>query len=140
MNLLQTLIKGKVLKSNLDSDRDIVTLARKGLDTKAFYVFSSTIKMPEKELAGLLNISARTISNYKISEKPLDANYSEHLLKLIKLYKKGEAIFGNIDEFNYWLRKPFWNARQSPMDWLSTPGGVDLVVKEIENIAEGYPI
>jgi uncharacterized protein (DUF2384 family) len=61
-------------------------------------------------------------------------------LKLIKLYKKGEAVFGNIDEFNYWLRKPFWNARQSPMDWLSTPGGVDLVVKEIENIAEGYPI
>lgn len=113
--------------------------ARKGVRTKVFYDFAEIIEMSEKNLASLINLSARTISNYKEKKKPLEPMYSEHLLKLIALYEKGEEIFGSIDEFNYWLRKPFWGSNEKPIDWLVTSGGVDLVAEEIDKLAQGYP-
>jgi len=114
--------------------------ARSGLASKVFYDFADAIKMPEKKLASIINLSSRTISNYKEKKKKLEPIYSEHLLKLIALYKKGEDIFGNIDEFNYWLNKPFWNSGVKPVDWISTSGGVDLISEEIDKMAQGYPV
>ena len=96
--------------------------------------------MPEKMLASIINLSARTISNYSEQHKMLEPVNSEHLLKLISLYDAGETIFGSIDEFNYWLRKPLWNSKETPLDWITTPGGVDLVSDELANLAEGYPV
>lgn len=118
----------------------IVSAARKGLKTKVFYDFAETIKIPEKNLASILNLSSRTISNYYQDEKVLDPIYSEHLLKLMSLYEKGEDIFGNIDEFNYWLKKPLWNKKTIPFDLIATSGGVDLIMEELNQLAQGYPL
>ncbi|HET7116565.1 MAG TPA: antitoxin Xre-like helix-turn-helix domain-containing protein [Hanamia sp.] len=123
--------------SNLNA---IVSAARKGIKTKVFYDFAETIKMSEKNLASILNLSSRTISNHFQAEKVLQPIYSEHLLKLISLYEKGEEIFGNIDEFNYWLRKPFWNKKAVPLDLVATAGGVDLINQELDKLAQGYPV
>ena len=132
-------IKSKFKYLDIVSNHAIVFSARKGLKTKIFYDLAETIKMPEKNLAHIINLSARTISNYKEKRKNLEPLYSEHLLKLIALFEKGEEIFGSIDEFNYWLNKPFWNSRQKPIHWIVTTGGVDLVMEEIDKLAQGYP-
>src|SRR5258708_29915485 len=124
---------------DLKSTYAIVFSARKGIKPKVFYDFADSIKMPEKNLALLLNLSSRTISNYKEQQKTLEPVQSEHLLKLIALFGQGEEIFGNVDEFNYWLRKPFWNPREKPIDWLVTPRGVDLVADELDRLAHAYP-
>jgi putative toxin-antitoxin system antitoxin component (TIGR02293 family) len=133
-------IRGRFNNLDLGNAYNLVFSARKGIKTKVFYDFANSIKMPEKALAVLLNLSSRTISNYKDQHRSLEPAYSEHLLKLISLFGKGEEIFGNIDEFNYWLQKPFWNAKEKPMDWLVTPGGVDLVIDELERLANAYPV
>lgn len=132
-------IKYKFKELDFLSNHAIFVSARKGLRTKIFYDFAETIKMPERNLASIINLSARTISNYKEKKKNLEPLYSEHLLKLIALFEKGEEIFGSIDEFNYWLKKPFWNSKERPIDWLVTSGGVDLVTEEINKLAQGYP-
>ncbi len=132
-------VKNRFKNLNLSSSHAIVFSARKGLKPKIFYDFAEAVKMPEKILAGILNLSARTISNYKEQQKVLEPVYGEHLLKLISLFEKGESIFRNIDEFNYWLRKPFWNSHETPLDWINTPGGVDLVIEELDKLAQGYP-
>lgn len=131
-------LKYKFKHLDFMSNHAIFFSARKGLKTKVFYDFAETIKMSEKTLASIINLSARTISNYKERRKALGPLYSEHLLKLIALFEKGEGIFGNIDEFNYWLKKPFWNSEEKPLDWLVTSGGVDLVTEEIDKLAQGY--
>ena len=132
----------RVRFSNLDmkSSFAIVFSARKGIKPKVFYDFADSIKMSEKKLALMLNLSSRTISNYKEQQKTLDPVQSEHLLKLIALFGKGEEIFGNIDEFNYWLQKPFWIAKERPIDWLVTPGGVDLVIDELDRLSHAYAV
>lgn len=138
--IIHDLIRDRFAKLDLTSAFTLVSLARKGIKTKIFYDFAESVKMPEKNLAELINISSRTVSNYKEKQKPLDPIQSEHLLKLITLFGKGEEVFGNIDEFNYWLNKPFWNAREKPIAWLITPGGVDLLMDELERLAYGYAV
>lgn len=123
--------------SNLNA---IVSAARKGIKTKVFYDFAETINMPEKNLAAVINVSSRTISNYKNEEKLLEPMYSEHLLKLIHLFEKGEELFGSVDEFNYWLKKSFLNKKITHGELINTVGGVDLISEELEKLAQGYPV
>jgi putative toxin-antitoxin system antitoxin component (TIGR02293 family) len=127
-------------KLDLKNEFAIVLSARKGIKTKIFYDFATTIKMPEKNLAELINLNSRTISNYATKQKSFEPIQSEHLLKLIALYVKGEEIFGNVGEFNYWLQKPFWNSKEKPIDWLVTPGGVDLLMDELDRLAHAYVV
>ena len=123
----------------IQNDYSLVKKAKAGINTNVFYTFAESIKMPEKLLASVLNLSPRTISNYRDQNKDLDANYSEHLLKLIALFEKGKEYLGTIDEFNNWLEKPFWNSEEKPSDFLNTSGGVDLLIDRLERMAQGYP-
>jgi putative toxin-antitoxin system antitoxin component (TIGR02293 family) len=124
----------------IKDDYSLIKKAQKGLGTEVFYSFANTIKMPEKTLAAIINLSQRTISNYRDQNKHLDANYSEHLLKLINLYGFGKDILGSLNEFNLWLNRPFWNSNEKPIDFISTSGGVDLIYAELEKLAQGYPV
>lgn len=133
-------IRERFRSLDLETGFDMVFSARKGIRPRIFFDFADSIGMPEKKLAMLINISSRTIHNYKEQQKPLDPVQSEHLLKLIALYARGEELFGNMDEFNYWLQKPFWNSTQKPFDWLNTPGGVDLVKDELGRLSHGYAV
>ena len=132
-------VRKKFKDFNLETLSSIVSSARKGVSAKVFYDFAETVKIPEKNLAVIINLSARTIGNYKTQRKMLAPAYSEHLLKLIALFEKGEDIFGNIDEFNYWLKKPLWNSEDKPSDWIVTQGGVDMIMEELDRLAQGYP-
>src|SRR5690606_1177064 len=124
----------------MKDDYSLVKKAREGIDTKIFYSLAEQIKMPEKTLASVINLSPRTISNYREQNKDLDANYSEHLLKIINLYHLGQEIFGSLDEFTFWLQRPFYNSTEKPMDLMKTVGGVDLIAQEVEKLAQGYPL
>lgn len=122
----------------LKDELSIVNAARKGVRPGVFYSFANVAKLPEKSLASLLHLHPRTISNYKSRRRYLNPVESEHLLKLIVLFTKGEELFGSIDEFNQWLHKPYWNTKETPMSWLNTPGGVDLITEELDRLAHGY--
>ena len=125
---------------SIQDDYKLLKKAREGLKTDVFYLLADAINMPEKTLASVINLSPRTISNYRDQEKGLDPIYSEHLLKLINLYNFGKDIFGSLDEFTLWMNRPFWNSEDKPIDFISTSGGVDLVYEEIEKLAQGYPV
>ncbi len=118
----------------------LVKKAREGVRTEVFYSLADAIKMPEKTLASVINLSPRTISNYREQKKNLDPTYSEHLLKLINLYRSGEELLGSLEEFSLWMNRPFWNSEEKPIDLITTSGGVDLVQEEIEKLAQGYPV
>ncbi len=130
-------VKNKFKLFDLTNSRSLVASARKGVKPELFYDLATIIKMPEKNLAQIIHMSPRTVSNYREGKKSLDPVQSEHLLKLAALFEQGEELLGNVDEFNYWLQKPFWNAKEKPMDWLVTPGGVDLVMDELTRLAYG---
>ncbi|MCW3107294.1 MAG: hypothetical protein JWQ09_1800, partial [Segetibacter sp.] len=52
-------IKNRFKNLDLKNPYSIVFSARKGLKTNVFYDFAEAIKMPEKTLANVINLSAR---------------------------------------------------------------------------------
>ena len=123
----------------IKSDLQIFKQAVGGVNAGLFYSFAETVKMDYKSLAGLLHLSSRTVSNYHQNKQAFEPAQGEHLLKLIALYDKGIEILGSVEEFSYWLNRPFWGSEEKPADWLITSGGIDQVIKELDRIAYGYP-
>lgn len=124
----------------LNNNLQIVYSARKGIRPSVFYSFARAVKMTEQNLATLLHLHPRTIQNRRKQQKNLDPVESEHLLKLIALFARGEELFGSVDEFNNWLHKPSWNNKEKPIDLLITPGGTDIMSDELERLAHGYAV
>lgn len=118
----------------------IFQYAKKGVSVSLFFSFAAAVNMPYKLLASILNSNLKTVTAYQYTQKNLEPATGEHLLKLIALYNKGIELFRNIDEFNSWLNKPFWNMDEKPIEWLITPGGVDLVAQELDQLGYGYPV
>lgn len=131
----------KIFKTNkLNSRQEIVLAARKGIQADIFFSFSKKIGLSENHVAQWLHLHPRTINNYAENKKVLNPVESEHLLKLIALYAKGEEVLGSVNQFNQWLISPSWMSNDKPSDWLFTPGGVDFVSDELDRMAFGYPV
>jgi uncharacterized protein (DUF2384 family) len=56
------------------------------------------------------------------------------------LFNKGVAIFGNANNFHNWLKKPFYNSKETPMEWIIKSGGIELLIEELDRLAQGYPV
>ncbi|MCW3107166.1 MAG: hypothetical protein JWQ09_1672 [Segetibacter sp.] len=133
-------IKKRFKSFDLQSPHSIRSYANKGIKVDVFLALAEALNMPEKSLAAIINLPERMINNYKEERNNLETEQAEHLLKLIALYQKGEEIFGNVEEFNYWLKKPFWKAEETPVSRLITPAGVDLLMNELDKLVHGYPV
>lgn len=134
----KNLLKQNVLLSYYN--KDISMNARKGIDPTLFFDASKDFKLSIPQLEQILHISGKTIQNKLEKNIALGPVHSEHLLKLMALYKKGVQLFRTVDEFNHWLTKPFWFSKEQPLDWLVTPGGIDAIMDELVKMAYGDAI
>ena len=125
-------------KSNIRDLQSIVLSAQKGIQAKAFFDVASLSGIDRNQLAGLLNVSLKTLTRYHQQKKKLSAGKSERVLKLLALYKKGEEIFGNVNEFRKWMNEPAYGlGNMIPVSLLQTSGGIDLTMEELSRIEFG---
>lgn len=121
----------------MDSE-DIVFQALEGVDAEVFNQVVDEYNISDDQLAGLLNISKRTISNYIQKKRTLSPFEGELLLKYRRLNIKGKEIFGSLEAFHQWLNKPaFGLDNRIPFSLLRTSEGINLVMDEVERIAFG---
>ncbi len=117
---------------------NLVNQAQNGVPVSAFFDLLNISGLTKKELAGLLNVSFKTIQRYQKERKKLNALNSEQLLKMISLYQKAEEVFGALESFNRWLRKPAPGlGNQKPLSLMQTSGGIDLIREELIRIEFG---
>jgi putative toxin-antitoxin system antitoxin component (TIGR02293 family) len=75
-----------------------------------------------------LNISVRTLRNYKKPENRFKDNIKEQLLLLLSLFKHGNEVFGSSHSFNEWLNtENFYFDGVAPVTYLNTVTGVRFV-------------
>ncbi|MEX0646742.1 MAG: antitoxin Xre/MbcA/ParS toxin-binding domain-containing protein [Balneolaceae bacterium] len=116
----------------------LVSKAQDGISVNAFFDILTISGLSKEELSGLLDVSFKTIQRYQKEEKKLSALNSEQLLKMIGLYQKAENIFGTIESFNSWLRKPAIGiGGKEPLKFMQTSGGIDLLLEELHRIEYG---
>ena len=88
--------------------------------------------------ADLLDVSYKTVARYQKEKKKLSPLQSEYILKTIVLFNKGNQVFGNKESFNRWLDKPsFGLGNRIPRAFITTVGGINFVVDELNRIAHG---
>ncbi|MEA5458446.1 antitoxin Xre/MbcA/ParS toxin-binding domain-containing protein [Arcicella sp. LKC2W] len=116
----------------------IVLNARKGLSASILYDIILLTGFKKEQIATLFNTSAKTITRYTQEGKNLDVVNSEHALKLIALFKKGNEIFGELEAFRKWIMKPAYGLGwEIPAELMETSGGIELIMEELYRIEFG---
>lgn len=79
----------------------------------------------DEVISDMLNISVRTLRNYKKPEIKFKNNIKEQLLLLLSLYRHGNEIFGSSEKFNNWLNaENFHFDGVAPDTFLNTVSGI----------------
>lgn len=116
----------------------MVMKAAEGLAISVFNEITRVSALNKNQLAAFIDITPKTIDNYRLRRYKLGRIESEQLLQLMALYKKGQEIFDNSESFNLWLRQPASGLGGIiPFDLLYTQGGISLVMEELLRIEYG---
>lgn len=129
--------KGR-LSSKPIGNFSLVKNAQKGIDVETAFEVADALFMPYEELSQILQLTTKTLRNYQKENKSLNPIASEQILKLNQLKIRGEEVFGTIEAFSKWLKKPaFGLDDEVPYQFLQTSGGIDLIREELDTIAHG---
>ena len=116
----------------------MVMRAAEGLAVSVFDKIIQITALNKNQLAAFIDVTPKTIDNYRIRRHKLGRTESEQLLQLMALYKKGQEIFGNSEDFNLWLKQPASGLGGIvPFELLYTQGGITLVIDELLRIEDG---
>lgn len=122
-------------------DEDEVNLAhmvREGVSYNYFTKLSDHIHFDTEDWAGYLHLSGRTIQRYKKENKSFDPIYSEKIVLIELLYKKGIEVFGDENNFYAWMDyKSIPLGGVKPKELLDTSFGIDMVRDELGRIEHG---
>ncbi|MEX2232645.1 MAG: antitoxin Xre/MbcA/ParS toxin-binding domain-containing protein [Cyclobacteriaceae bacterium] len=121
----------------LGSAKDLSHLAEEGLPKQALVIFMQKINLDERRLFSYLDVTRRTIDNYKPHER-LRLYISDRLIHLAELYVKGKEIFDSFPNFNEWLNRPSVDlGGEKPIERIQTRKGIDDLLQVLGRIEHG---
>ncbi len=130
--------KEKLYKHPEEDSFDLTNMVREGVPYPYFNALSNQIHFGLEEWSSYLHLSERTIQRYKKENKSFDPLYSERILQIELLYKKGIAVFGVADNFYTWMDTvsiPLGSIK--PKDLLDTGFGIEAIYDELGRIEFG---
>lgn len=116
----------------------LIATVRKGISFASFINLVKKSPFNVAEWSSFLHLSERTMQRYKKEEKSFDPIYSEKILEITLLYRKGVEVFGDSERFNAWLNAnnvALGNVK--PKDLLDNTFGISLLKDEIGRIEHG---
>lgn len=138
VNKLTWLILGdkNFIKDEPKSMLDFV-INGKSIQKLAAINLAEVLDISIKDMAGLLNVSYKTLSRKRKTDT-LNSVISSLLIEIANTTAKGLSVFENVEKFNRWLHKENNSLKgQKPFDLLNTPTGIKLVSQVLGRIEEG---
>jgi putative toxin-antitoxin system antitoxin component (TIGR02293 family) len=130
-------VKNYPLLDDDDSD-GMVNMLREGVAFPYFTRISNRINFTLEDWSSFLHLSERTIQRYKKEKKAFDTIYSEKIVQIDLLYKKGAEVFGSEENFHAWMEtKSIPLGGVKPKELLDTTYGINLVADELGRIEHG---
>jgi putative toxin-antitoxin system antitoxin component (TIGR02293 family) len=121
-----------------DDTVNMVNMLREGVAYTYLNSISDRINFTLEDWASSLHLSERTIQRYKKDKKPFDTIYSEKIVQIDQLYKRGAEVFGDEDNFHTWMEtKSIPLGGVKPKELLDTTYGINLVADELGRIEHG---
>src|ERR1700709_2276617 len=81
----------------------MVNMLREGVEFIYLNSISDRIHFTLEDWASYLHLSERTIQRYKKDKKPFDTIYTEKIVQIDLLYKRGRDVFDNEENFQAWM-------------------------------------
>ena len=123
--------------NEVQSDFDYIALIREGLPKNALDNIVNIAGLSITEVAQIIHTSDRTLRRYTSKQK-LDAEQSERVLELARLYSRGEEVFGNMELFKSWMsREVMVLGDKKPKTFLDTSLGIEMLMDELGRIEQG---
>lgn len=121
------------------SDAEVLYLLKtENIDWKYVSYVKEYTKIKDELLSDWLNINVKTFRSYKKKDSELKENLKEQIILLISLYKHGVEVFGNLNEFNQWLKtKNFFLDNEAPIIFLKTITGIRFIDDRLTALAFG---
>ena len=123
--------------SQVQSNADFISCIRAGLPRKALDVLMKFTGITIDEITGIIRTSDRTLRRYTPQQK-LNAEQTERLIEIAKLYSRGEEVFGSLDAFKEWMNSSVMAlGNKKPKAFLDTSLGIDILMNELGRIEHG---
>lgn len=120
-------------------DNEVLKMIESFESDTCFSELLNLTKLPQVTLANeIFELTPKTFAKYRSSSEKVPSRISEQAIKLKELYLKGIYVFGNVDEFNKWIKEPSIGLKERiPLKLLNTATGIDLVNQELLKIEFG---
>jgi uncharacterized protein (DUF2384 family) len=114
---------------NRISDTEILNLINTvNINWRYLKFFKEYAELKDDSISEWLNITVKTLRNYKKPDYTFKDNIKEQLILLLTLFKHGSEVFGDVDEFRSWLyAENFYFDGKSPVSYLNTVTGIRFV-------------
>ncbi len=111
---------------------------RGGIEFDLFQNMLSKFPFSMEEWSGFLHLSERTMQRYKKEDKNFDSLQSEKILQISLLYQRGVEVFGDKENFDFWLgSKNIALGGIYPKELLDNAFGIGLLDEELTRIEHG---
>jgi len=121
-----------------DDTFNLANMVREGVPFPYFTKLSTQINFGLEDWSPYLHLSERTIQRYKKEKKSFDPIYSERILQIELLYKKGVEVFGKAEKFYTWMdTQSLALGGVRPKDMLDTSFGISAIYDELGRIEHG---
>jgi uncharacterized protein (DUF2384 family) len=111
------------------SDSEVLDfMHRRLVDWRYFEAIRSLTEVPDQTISDWLNLSVKTLREYRKPGSTLKENVKEHVLLLLALIKHGIEVMGSSKAFDQWLTVPnFFFDGRTPGSLLNTVSGIRFV-------------
>jgi putative toxin-antitoxin system antitoxin component (TIGR02293 family) len=116
---------------------DFIHCIRVGVPKKALDNLVEVTGIGNTEMAGIVRTSERTLRRYSANQK-LNAEQSERVIELAKVYSRGEEVFGSLEGFREWMNSTVLAVgNKKPKELLDTSLGIEMIMDELGRIEHG---
>ncbi|HXL58848.1 MAG TPA: antitoxin Xre-like helix-turn-helix domain-containing protein [Chitinophagaceae bacterium] len=123
--------------SEVENVSDFINCIREGVPKQALDNLINITGITINEISNIIRTSDRTLRRYTPKQK-LNAEQSERVIELAKLYSRGEEVFGSLDAFKEWMDSTVMAlGNKEPKEFLDTSLGIEMLMNELGRIEQG---
>lgn len=123
--------------NTVENVSDFIQCIREGVPKRALDNLIEVTGINAIEMAGIIRTSDRTLRRYSPKQK-LNAEQSERVIELAKVYSRGEEVFGSLDAFREWMNSTVMAlGNKKPKEFLDTSMGIEMLMEELGRIEHG---
>ena len=128
------IVRNSVLKRSVAEQIHVI---RSGVSAKNLVLFAEAVKVPQEAVFRVVGIPVTTAKRKLSKDENLDPATTERLIRIYRLEKLAEDVFGDSEDARKWLRTENLGLGATPLSMLDTDLGAQEVSRVLQAIAYG---